>query len=104
MALLNGAARNALWLRDLDTVMAASAEALNLARRQSLPLWQGYAQLQLGLAVAQIGKAAEVAMLAEGLERFLGSGVRVLETANLTLLVEAQMRLGAGCGKCMRRI
>ena len=94
MALLNGAARNALWLRDLDTVMAASAEALNLARRQSLPLWQGYAQLQLGLAVAQIGKAAEVAMLAEGLERFLGSGVRVLETANLTLLAEAQMRLG----------
>lgn len=94
MALLNGAARNALWLRDLDTVMAASAEALNLARRQSLPLWQGYAQLQLGLAVAQIGKAAEVAMLAEGLERFLGSGVRVLETPNLTMLAEAQMRLG----------
>ena len=94
MALLNGAARNALWLRDFDTVMSASAEALNVARRQSLPLWQAYAQLQLGLALAQFGKAAEVAMLAEGLEQFLGSGVRVLETPNLTLLAEAQMRLG----------
>jgi class 3 adenylate cyclase len=103
MALLNGSARNALWLRDLETVMNASAEALNLARRHSLPLWQAYAQLQLGLAVAQIGKAAEVAMLAEGLERFLASGVRVLETPNLTVLAEAQMRLGdlAAAGKTL---
>lgn len=94
MALLNGAARNGLWLRDLDTVMATSAEALQLARRQSLTLWEHYVQLQLGLAMAQIGRAAEVAMLAEGLERFLRGGVRVLETPNLTLLGEAQLRLG----------
>lgn len=42
-------------------------------------------------------------MLAEALERFVGSGVRVLETANLTLLAEAQMRLGdrAGAGKTL---
>lgn len=94
MALLNGAARNAIWLRDIQGCMIAAGEALQLARRQSLPLWEHYAQLHLGLTLAHSGKSAEVAMLASGLERFLNSGVRVLATPNLTLLAEAQIRLG----------
>jgi len=94
MALLNGAARNAIWLRDIQGCMIAAGEALQLARRQSLPLWEHYAQLHLGLTLAHSGKSADVAMLASGLERFLNSGVRVLATPNLTLLAEAQLRLG----------
>jgi tetratricopeptide (TPR) repeat protein len=94
IAMCYGVTQTNIWLRDLDRVEAAAREALRFAAEMSLALWQAWARIYLGWALAERGTPEALAELEAGLEESIRIGARRLEAFHLGLTADVRSRAG----------
>ena len=94
IALCYGVSPTNIWLRDVDRVEAAAREALRFAAEMSLALWQAWARMHLGWALAERGAPEALAELEAGLDELTRIGARRLEAFHLGLTADLRSRAG----------
>jgi predicted ATPase len=83
-----------IWLRDVDRVQTVAREALQLAEKMSLALWQAWGRIQLGWALAERARPEALAELEAGLEEASQIGARRLEPFHLGLVADVRSCAG----------
>ena len=94
LALCYGADLLNIWLRRPEKVEATAREALRLAEEMSLALWHAWAQIHLGWALSQQGKAPGLDEIEAGLREAHQIGAGRLEPFHLGLAADAYARAG----------
>ena len=89
IALIYGVTIPNIWLRRPARVESAAREALHLAEEKSLALWHAWAQIHLGWALSQQGKASGLDEIEIGLHEARQMGAGRFEPLHLGLAAEA---------------
>ena len=92
IALTFGVTIPSIWLRRPARVESAAREALLLAEEKSLALWHAFAQIHLGWALSQQGKASGLDEIEAGLHEARQMGAGRFEPLHLGLAAEAYLR------------
>jgi len=94
IALCYGVTLVNIWLRRPEQVEKAAYEALRLSEEMSLALWHAWAQIHLGWALSQQGKASGIAEIEAGLQEAYQIGAGRLAPLHLILAADAYSRAG----------
>ena len=83
-----------IWMRQPARVESAAREALLLAEEMSMALWHAWAQIHLGWALSQLGKASGLDEIKAGLHEAREIGAVRLEPLHLGIAADAYSRAG----------
>ncbi len=94
IALCSGTSLPNIWLRQPARVESAAREALLLAEEMSMALWHAWAQIHLGWALSQLGKASGLDEIEAGLHEAREIGAGRFEPLHLGIAADAYSRAG----------
>jgi len=94
LALCYGATLVNIWLRRPVEVEKAAREGLRLSEEMSLALWHAWAQIHLGWALSQQGKASGIEEIESGLKEAHQIGTGRLEPLHFALAADVYSRVG----------
>lgn len=83
-----------IWLRQPVRVESIAREALLLAEERSMALWHAWAQIHLGWALSQLGKAPGLDEIEAGLHEAREIGAGRLEPLHRSIAADAYSRAG----------